>query len=101
MGGNSWCWLAQQFQLNPDYSGLVLGSTLKPQPHPCLTLLPGDTTQDSTVLWARSPSSVPVTFEYSTDPDFSTVVTKTVDVTNPLQPVKLPVTGLNWNRLLL
>jgi len=47
------------------------------------------------VLWARSSFLGPVTFEYSTDPDFSTVVTKTVDVTNPLQPVKLPVTGLN------
>ncbi|MBD2152194.1 phytase [Pseudanabaena sp. FACHB-1277] len=55
----------------------------------------GDTTQTSTVLWTRSNFTGNVKFEYSTKADFSTIAgTKTVTVTNPLQPVKVDVTGL-------
>ncbi len=55
----------------------------------------GDTTQTSTVLWARSNFTGNVSFEYSTTPDFSNIAGKaTAIVTNPLQPVKVEVTGL-------
>ena len=55
----------------------------------------GDTTQTSTVLWARSNFTGNVSFEYSTTPDFSNIVGKAIaTVSNPLQPVKVDVTGL-------
>ncbi len=58
----------------------------------------GDTTQNSTVLWTRSTVPGKVTFEYSTKADFSSISgTQTATVTNPLQPVKVDVTGLNAN----
>jgi myo-inositol-hexaphosphate 3-phosphohydrolase/phosphodiesterase/alkaline phosphatase D-like protein len=58
----------------------------------------GDTTQTSTVLWTRSNFVGKVTFEYSTDANFSHIEgTKTSFVLNPLQPVKVDVTGLNPN----
>ncbi|MDY7020709.1 MAG: alkaline phosphatase D family protein, partial [Cyanobacteriota bacterium] len=55
----------------------------------------GDTTQDSTVLWARSLAEGEITFEYSTDADFNSLVgtvTATVEETNI--PVKVEVTEL-------
>lgn len=55
----------------------------------------GDTTQTSTVLWTRSTFKGLVTFEYSTSPTFNTIAgTKTAIVTDPTQPVKVNVTGL-------
>lgn len=55
----------------------------------------GDTTQTSTVLWTRSTFEGLVTFEYSTSSTFSTIAgTKTALVTDPSQPVKVNVTGL-------
>ncbi len=58
----------------------------------------GDTTQTSTVLWARSNFTGGVTFEYSTDASFKTIAgTATATVTNPLQPVKVEVNGLQPN----
>ncbi|MEB3291941.1 MAG: phytase [Synechococcales bacterium] len=55
----------------------------------------GDTTQTSTVLWARSTFAGAVTFEYSTDRTFSTIAGKaTATVTNPNLPVKVEITGL-------
>jgi phosphodiesterase/alkaline phosphatase D-like protein/predicted AlkP superfamily pyrophosphatase or phosphodiesterase len=58
----------------------------------------GDTTQTSTVLWTRSQTPGTVTFEYSTKADFSSIAgTKTATVSNPLQPVKVDVTGLTAN----
>jgi myo-inositol-hexaphosphate 3-phosphohydrolase/phosphodiesterase/alkaline phosphatase D-like protein len=55
----------------------------------------GDTDQTSTVLWTRSQFKGKVTFEYSTTADFSEIVgSKTVRVTNPLQPVKVNIRGL-------
>uniref|UniRef100_UPI00286E8AB9 phytase n=1 Tax=Chamaesiphon sp. VAR_48_metabat_403 TaxID=2964700 RepID=UPI00286E8AB9 len=58
----------------------------------------GDTTQTSTVLWTRANVPGKVTFEYSTKADFSSIAgTQTATVTNPLQPVKVDVTGLSAN----
>jgi myo-inositol-hexaphosphate 3-phosphohydrolase/phosphodiesterase/alkaline phosphatase D-like protein len=55
----------------------------------------GDTTQTSTVLWARSNFTGNVSFEYSTTPDFSNIAGQAIaTVTNPLQPVKVEVTDL-------
>jgi phosphodiesterase/alkaline phosphatase D-like protein/predicted AlkP superfamily pyrophosphatase or phosphodiesterase len=58
----------------------------------------GDTTQTSTVLWTRSQTPGTVKFEYSTKADFSSIAgTKSATVTNPLQPVKVDVSGLSAN----
>ena len=55
----------------------------------------GDTTQDSTVLWARSTFTGNVTFEYATNANFSYIVgTETVTVTDPNLPVKVQITNL-------
>jgi uncharacterized repeat protein (TIGR01451 family) len=58
----------------------------------------GDTAQTTSVLWTHSTNLGAVKFEYSTKSDFSTIVgTKTVNVTDPLQPVKAEVSGLTPN----
>jgi phosphodiesterase/alkaline phosphatase D-like protein len=58
----------------------------------------GDTTQNSTVLWTKSNTLGKITFEYSTKADFSSIAgTQTATVTDPLQPVKVNVTGLTAN----
>jgi len=50
----------------------------------------GDTTQTSTVLWARSNFIGDVVFEYSTDPHFCYIKgSRTAHVTDPLVPVKV------------
>ncbi|MEA5553739.1 phytase [Anabaena cylindrica UHCC 0172] len=68
------------------------------QPLPVAGIASGDTTQNSTVLWARSIFLGEVTFEYSTDPNFTTIAgTKTANVTDINLPVKVAVDGLNAN----
>lgn len=58
----------------------------------------GDTTRNSTVLWTRSTVKGQVTFEYSTDADFRTITGKVIaTVTDPLQPVKVNIKGLDSN----
>ncbi len=55
----------------------------------------GDTTQDSTVLWARSTVPGTVTFEYSTDADFNNIVgTVNTEVTDINLPVKVEINDL-------
>ncbi len=55
----------------------------------------GDTTQDSTVLWARSTVLGDVTFEYSADSNFNTTIgTVNIGVTDTSLPVKVEVTNL-------
>lgn len=56
----------------------------------------GDTTQTATVLWTRSTVLGDVTFEYSTEADFATLVgSETVTVSDPLVPVKVGVENLS------
>jgi phosphodiesterase/alkaline phosphatase D-like protein/predicted AlkP superfamily pyrophosphatase or phosphodiesterase len=75
----------------------VNGTALSLSPFPN-GVASGDTTQTSTVLWTRSNTLGKVTFEYSTKSDFSSIAgTKTATVTDPLQPVKVEVTGLAAN----
>jgi len=58
----------------------------------------GDTTQNSTVLWTRSYFAGEVRFEYSTDANFGTIAgSRHTTVTDPLQPVKVEITGLDSN----
>jgi uncharacterized repeat protein (TIGR01451 family) len=58
----------------------------------------GDTTQTSTVLWARSIFPGQVKFEYSTNSNFSTIAgTKTANVTDVNLPVKVAINGLTPN----
>ncbi|MEA5583318.1 phytase [Nodularia harveyana UHCC-0300] len=58
----------------------------------------GDTNQTSTVLWTRSIFAGEITFEYSTDPNFSNIVgTETTNVTDTNLPVKVTVNGLTPN----
>ncbi|AFY78874.1 phosphodiesterase/alkaline phosphatase D [Pleurocapsa sp. PCC 7327] len=55
----------------------------------------GDTTQTSTVLWARSTADGEITFEYSTEPNFDTVAgTTTATVTDTNLPAKVQINGL-------
>lgn len=56
----------------------------------------GDTTQTSTMLWARATTLGAVLFEYSTDPAFSVnVLTATAVVNDIMQPVKVDISGLS------
>lgn len=56
----------------------------------------GDTTQTSSVLWTRSLFLGDVTFEYSPDSFFTYEVSRaTATVTDPNQPVKAAIAGLN------
>jgi phosphodiesterase/alkaline phosphatase D-like protein len=55
----------------------------------------GDTTQTSTVLWTKANQTGSLTFEYSTQADFSTIAGKqTTTVTDTLKPAKVDLTGL-------
>lgn len=74
--------------------------TPTPPPPPPNTLVngiaSGDTTQTSTVLWTRSTQPGTVIFEYSTDPNFTTLAgIQTATITDPSVPAKAEVTGLN------
>lgn len=57
----------------------------------------GDTTQTSTVLWTRTIVPGEVTFDYSSDPNFSTFASQTTVATEPTVPVQIEVTGLDPN----
>ncbi len=68
---------------NPETNSLING------------IASGDTTQDSTVLWARSTFVGEITFEYATDANFSAVIgSETVAVTATDLPVKVAITDL-------
>ncbi|GEM_PF-156713 len=68
---------------NPEAQSLING------------IASGDTTQNSTVLWARSTFEGEVTFEYSTDAEFNSVIaTVTANVDNINVPVKVEIEGL-------
>lgn len=57
----------------------------------------GDTTRNSTVLWARSSNPGPIVFFVSTEPSFThpgLVHTLQSEVTEITQPVKVHVNGL-------
>jgi phosphodiesterase/alkaline phosphatase D-like protein/2',3'-cyclic-nucleotide 2'-phosphodiesterase (5'-nucleotidase family) len=65
---------------------------------PATIVSAGDTTQTSSVLWAHSYRVGSVTFDYSTDPTFTTgVLSASATVTDPAQPVKAVITGLTPN----
>ncbi|WP_228039598.1 5'/3'-nucleotidase SurE [Dolichospermum sp. LEGE 00240] len=67
-------------------------------PLPVNGIASGDTTQTSTVLWARSIFPGAVKFEYSTNSNFSTIAgTQTANVTDINLPVKVAVSGLTPN----
>ncbi|MDJ0598006.1 MAG: phytase [Crocosphaera sp.] len=58
----------------------------------------GDTTQNSTVLWARGTYTGDVTIEYATDANFSSIIaTETLTVTDPTLPVKVQINDLTPN----
>ncbi|NER30414.1 MAG: phytase [Symploca sp. SIO1C4] len=82
----------------PDFLPLEPSSfdPRNPQPNSLINgIASGDTTQDSTVLWARSTFAGVVTFEYSTDAEFSTIVSiATATVTDINAPVKVEIEGL-------
>ncbi len=58
----------------------------------------GETTSTSSLLWARTNFTGNLTFEYSTDPGFGSILgSSTTFVTDVTQPVKAPVAGLSPN----
>jgi len=59
----------------------------------------GDTTQTQTVLWTRSTVVSDVTFEYSTNEDFSDAASVTVPVADAVIPVKASIDGLTPDTL--
>jgi 3-phytase/alkaline phosphatase D len=66
-----------------------------PQPNTLINgIASGDTTQDSTVLWARSTVLGTVTFEYSTDPNFREAIAVTAEVEEIDLPVKVAIDDL-------
>ncbi|MEO1376118.1 MAG: phytase, partial [Cyanobacteria bacterium J06635_10] len=67
-----------------------------PQPQSLINgIASGDTTQNSTVLWARSTFGGEVTFEYSTDAEFNSVIaTVSANVDNINVPVKVEIENL-------
>lgn len=76
-------------------SGAACGTANAGGPLPC-GVAAGDTTQTSTVLWARASVAGEVTFEYSADPGFGSIAgSGVVQVADPLVPAKLDVGGLN------
>ncbi|MGB3512310.1 MAG: alkaline phosphatase D family protein [Microcoleaceae cyanobacterium] len=54
----------------------------------------GDTTQTSTILWTRTTVPGVVSFDYSSDPNFSTFNTIQTLATNPSVPVQVEVENL-------
>lgn len=67
-----------------------------PEPETLLNdVASGDTTQDSTVLWARSNVLGELTFEYATDAEFNRVVgTVEAEVVDTTVPIKVEITDL-------
>lgn len=56
----------------------------------------GDVTQTSAILWTRSTAPGPVTFEYSSDRNFGTIIGSATNiVTDPTVPVQVAVTDLS------
>lgn len=56
----------------------------------------GDVTQDSAVLWGRSDTAGSVSFEYSSDGTFASILGSTSQtIADPLLPAKWDVSGLN------
>ncbi len=61
-----------------------------------LSIAAGDTTQDSSVIWTKTEQADNVLIEYSTDSDFKTIVDSiSVDISEPLIPVKQKINSLN------
>lgn len=70
-------------------------STAGPISTPTFSVASGDTTQDSTVLWAHSRNTGDLVFEYAADADFKTIIgTAKTSVTDPALPVKVELKGL-------
>ena len=71
--------------------GCVISSARADLPNGVAT---GDTTLNSSVLWGRSTALGPLSFEYSTDPTFSSVLSIATAVADPLVPVTADISGL-------
>jgi phosphodiesterase/alkaline phosphatase D-like protein len=57
----------------------------------------GETSANSTLLWARSSVAGNLTFDISADPTFSSFTTQSVNVTDVSVPAKVSFTGLSPN----
>lgn len=93
----SWAaWLQPSDALNEiDAAGI---DPLNSPPELVLKIASGDTTQDSTVLWASGAVPGDVTFQLATDPGFSNIVdTQVAAVSSDLVPVKVQVDSLESN----
>jgi phosphodiesterase/alkaline phosphatase D-like protein len=74
---------------------LALGSEFEPVLN---GIASGDTTQTSTILWAKSNVTGAIQFEYFKDSNYQQKVgAQTATVTSNLQPAKVEVTGLDPN----
>lgn len=82
-----------------DHRLVYADVAVTPKPYSLINgIASGDTTQNSTVLWARSTFIGDISFEYSTDANFNTIIgTQTATASEPSLPVKVNITGLNSN----
>lgn len=79
----------------PMVVALTAGSAMAQLPNGVAS---GDTTANSTVLWARSLTSGNVTFDLSTSPLFDSILqTTSVNVADNLVPAKAGISGLDAN----
>ena len=90
-----WDGVANSFD-NPLQINTTSYDPRNPQPQSLINgIASGDTTQNSTVLWARSTFTGEVTFEYSTDAEFNSVIaTVSAKVDNTNVPVKVEIENL-------
>ncbi|MGB7379319.1 MAG: phytase, partial [Rivularia sp. (in: cyanobacteria)] len=90
-----WDGVANSFD-NPLQIDTTSYNPRNPQPQSLVNgIASGDTTQNSTVLWARSTFAGEVTFEYSTDAQFNSVIGTVIkNVDNINVPVKVEIEGL-------
>ena len=90
-----------KFTAAAGLAGLLLLLALTTLASQAQTSLPngvaaGDVTQTSAVLWARGAVAGEVVFHYATAPTFNAnLFTATALITDPLQPVKVAISGLS------
>ncbi|MGF1674793.1 MAG: phytase, partial [Rivularia sp. (in: cyanobacteria)] len=90
-----WDGVANAFD-NPLQIDTISYNPRNPQPQSLVNgIASGDTTQNSTVLWARSTFPGEITFEYATDANFSSIAgTQKANVTDINVPAKVEIAGL-------
>src|SRR5256885_435868 len=76
-------------------AALSMVAHASPVSTPAFSVASGDVSQTSVILWAHSQNPGDVTFDYTTNADFTSFLgTLKATVSDPALPVKVEVTGL-------